>query len=168
MKTLLVIGGSGFFGKSILDAFSRNLLAPWHISKVIVMSRNANKLLHDTPDLVGQNVELYSADITNTERLPFADYVIHAAASTDVRNYLSSPEDEKKNIQAGTYHYCDLAKIHHTNSKIVYVSSGAVYGVQPPNLDQIDESFVGDLSKMAPGKLDYAVAKQDAENNTNQ
>ena len=101
MKTLLVIGGTGFFGKSILDAFSRNLLAPWHISKVIVMSRNANKLLQDTPDLVGQNVELYSADITNTERLPMADYVIHAAASTDVRSYLSSPEDEKKNIQAG-------------------------------------------------------------------
>ncbi|MEY3754782.1 MAG: hypothetical protein RLY27_1383 [Pseudomonadota bacterium] len=163
MKTLLVIGGTGFFGKSILDAFSRNLLAPWHISKVIVMSRNANKLLQDTPNLVGPNVELYSADITNAERLPFADYVIHAAASTDVRNYLSSPEDEKKNIQAGTYHYCDLAKIHHTNSKIVYVSSGAVYGFQPPNLDQMDESFVGDLSKMAPGKLDYAAAKQDAE-----
>ena len=163
MKTLLVIGGSGFFGKSILDAFSRDLLAPWRIGKVIVMSRNANRLLQDTPDLVGQNVELYSADITNTECLPFADYVIHAAASTDVRNYLSSPEDEKKNIQAGTYHYCDLARIHHTNSKIVYVSSGAVYGVQPPNLDAFDESFVGDLSKMAPGKLDYAVAKQDAE-----
>ena len=163
MKTLLVIGGTGFFGKSILDAYSRNLLAPWHISKVIVISRNATKLLHDTPDLVGPNIELYSADITNTEGLPLADYVIHAAASTDVRNYLSSPEDEKKNIQAGTYHYCDLASIHHANSKIVYVSSGAVYGVQPPNLDQIDESFVGDLSKMAPGKLDYAVAKQDAE-----
>ena len=163
MKTLLVIGGSGFFGKSILDAFSRNLLAPWHVGKVIVMSRNAMTLLKDAAVLVGQNVELYSADITNTESLPFADYVIHAAASTDVRNYLSSPEDEKKNIQAGTYHYCDLARIHHTNSKIVYVSSGAVYGVQPPNLDQIDESFVGDLSKMAPGKLDYAVAKQDAE-----
>jgi dTDP-glucose 4,6-dehydratase len=127
------------------------------------MSRNANKLLQDTPDLVGPNVELYSADITNIERLPLADYVIHAAASTDVRNYLSSPEDEKKNIQAGTYHYCDLAKIHQTNSKIVYVSSGAIYGVQPPNLDEIDESFVGDLAKMAPGKLDYAVAKQDAE-----
>ena len=129
MKTLLVIGGTGFFGKSILDAYSRNLLAPWHISKVIVMSRNATKLLHDTPDLVGPNIELYSADITNTEGLPLADYVIHAAASTDVRNYLSSPEDEKKNIQAGTYHYCDLARIHHANSKIVYVSSGAVYGL---------------------------------------
>ena len=163
MKTLLIIGGSGFFGKSILDAFSRNLLAPWHIAKVIVMSRNAKKLLEGAPILVGRNVELFSADITNIECLPFADYVIHAAASTDVRNYLSSPEYEKINIQAGTYHYCNLARIYHAKSKIIYVSSGSVYGVQPTNLDKIDESFVGDLSKMAPGKLDYAVAKQDAE-----
>jgi nucleoside-diphosphate-sugar epimerase len=163
VKTLLIIGGSGFFGKSILDAFSRNLLAPWHIAKVIVMSRNAKKLLEGAPILVGRNVELFSADITNIECLPFADYVIHAAASTDVRNYLSSPEYEKINIQAGTYHYCNLARIYHAKSKIIYVSSGSVYGVQPTNLDKIDESFVGDLSKMAPGKLDYAVAKQDAE-----
>ncbi len=163
MRTLLVIGGSGFFGKSILDAFSRNLLDPWHVGKVIVMSRNAKTLLEDAPILVGPNVELFSADITNIEGLPFADYVIHAAASTDVRNYLSSPEHEKINIQAGTYHYCDLAKIHHAKSKIVYVSSGAVYGVQPSFLDKIDESFVGNLSEMPPGKLDYAVAKKDAE-----
>jgi nucleoside-diphosphate-sugar epimerase len=163
MRTLLVIGGSGFFGKSILDAFSRGLLKPWDVTYVIVMARNAQRLVQEAPKLISRNVTILSADITTTDNLPYADFVIHAAASTDVRNYLSSPKDEKKNIQAGTYHYCDLARIHHTNSKIVYVSSGAIYGVQPSNLGEIDESFVGDLSKMAPGKLDYAVAKQDAE-----
>jgi dTDP-glucose 4,6-dehydratase len=163
MKTLLVIGGSGFFGKSILDAFTRGLLKPWDVTHVIVMARNEQRLVQEAPQLISQNVTLLSADITTTNTLPYADFVIHAAASTDARNYISQPEDEKKNIQAGTYHYCDLARIHHTNSKIVYVSSGGVYGFQPPNLDEIDESFVGDLSKMAPGKLDYAVAKQDAE-----
>jgi dTDP-glucose 4,6-dehydratase len=169
MKTLLVIGGTGFFGKSILDAFSRDLLATWGIGKVIVMSRNANQLLQDTPDLVGQNVELYSADITNTETLPFADYVIHAAASTDVRNYLSSPEQEKMNIQAGTYNYCRLAKKFHIKSKIVYVSSGAVYGVQSPTVDKIDElSQSSNLTDMDISKQDYAAAKQDAENAINQ
>jgi dTDP-glucose 4,6-dehydratase len=169
MKTLLVIGGTGFFGKSILDAFSRNLLAPWHVGKVIVMSRNANRLLQDVPDLVGPNVQLYSADITNTETLPFADYVIHAAASTDVRNYLSSPEQEKMNIQAGTYNYCRLAKKFHIKSKIVYVSSGAVYGVQSPTVDKIDElSQSSNLTDMDISKQDYAAAKQDAENAINQ
>lgn len=163
MKTLLVIGGSGFFGKSILDAFSRGLLDPWQVSKVIVMARNAEVLLDEAPNLVWENVEFYSADITKTDFLPLADYVIHAAASTDVRDYLTKPEKEKRNIQAGTYNYCDLARKYHKESKIIYVSSGAVYGVQAPSLEKVDEEFVGDISGMPPGKLDYAIAKKDAE-----
>ena len=141
MRTLLVIGGSGFFGKSILDAYSRGLLNPWCVSKVIVMSRNADLLLDEAPSLIGESVELYSADITKTDFLPAADYVIHAASSTDLRNYLSRPDEEKKNIQAGTYHYCELVKKYYKESKIVYVSSGAVYGVQPPSLEKVDEKF---------------------------
>jgi len=165
MKTLLVIGGSGFFGKSILDAFSRGLLDPWQVSKIIVMARNAEALLDEAPNLVGKNVELYSADITKTDLLPSADYVIHAAASTDVRDYLTRPENEKRNIQAGAYHYCDLAKKYHKESKIVYVSSGAVYGKQPDNLDRLQETFIPDnWDNMDTGKIDYALAKKDAEN----
>lgn len=163
MATLLVIGGSGFFGKSILDGFARGLLKSWNISHVIVMARNAHCLVKEAPQLISPNITLLSGDITTIDTLPYADFVIHAAATTDARNYISQPESERNNIQAGTYNYCRLAKRFHEKSKIVYVSSGAVYGVQPPNLDEIDESFVGNLSKMAPVKLDYAVAKQDAE-----
>ena len=164
MKTLLVIGGTGFFGKSILDAFGRGLLLPWDVSHVIVMSRHADALLKTAPQLVNKEVTLLSADITTTDSLPFADYVIHAAASTDVRNYTTQPEQERQNIQAGTYHYCELAKQFHVNSKIVYVSSGAVYGVQPPNVEKLDETSISyDLQSMDAGKQDYAVAKRDAE-----
>ena len=164
MKTLLVIGGTGFFGKSILDAFGRGLLKPWNIAHVIVMSRNADLLLNTAPQLVSHDVTLLSADIKTINSLPFADYVIHAAASTDVRDYTSRPLVEKLNIQAGTYHYCELAKKFHTKSKILYVSSGAVYGVQPPNVDKLDELFIPhDLQNMDAGKKDYAVAKREAE-----
>lgn len=164
MKTLLLIGGTGFFGKSILDAFGRGLLTPWNVTHVIVMSRHADALLKTAPQLVNKNVTLLPADITTTDSLPFADYVIHAAASTDVRDYTTRPEQEKLNIQAGTYHYCELAKQYHANSKIVYVSSGAVYGVQPPDLEKLDElSIPYDLQSMDAGKQDYALAKMDAE-----
>ena len=164
MKTLLVIGGTGFFGKSILDAFIRGLLKPWDIAHVIVMSRNTEVLIQDAPQLISQNVTLLSADITTTNSLPYADFVIHAAASTDARNYISQPDSEKKNILAGTYNYCRLAKKFHAKSKIVYVSSGAVYGVQLPTVDKLDEiSKPTNLADMDVGKQDYAAAKQDAE-----
>ena len=164
MKTLLVIGGTGFFGKSILDAFGRGLLMPWNVTHVIVMSRHADALLKTAPQLVNKNVTLLSADITTTDSLPFADYVIHAAASTDVRDYTTQPEQERLNIQAGTYHYCDLAKQFHAKSKIVYVSSGAVYGRQPPELEKISEGYQFLTAEDIPaGKRDYACAKRDAE-----
>ena len=165
MKTLLVIGGSGFFGKSILDAFTRGLLRNWHVTHVIVMARNAQLLLKDAPQLISQNITLLSADISTTDTLPYADFVIHAAASTDARNYISQPENERKNIQAGTYNYCRLAKKFHVKSKIIYVSSGAVYGVQSSNVDKLDElSQPSNISGMDISKQDYAAAKQDAEN----
>ena len=50
MSTLLIIGGTGFFGKSILDAYSRGLLSTWSIEKIIVISRNANKLTSTNPE----------------------------------------------------------------------------------------------------------------------
>ena len=164
MRTLLVIGGSGFFGKSILDAFIRGLLDPWDVTHVIVMARNAERLVQQAPQLISKNVTLLSADITTTNTLPYAEFVIHAAASTDARNYIAQPESERKNIQAGTYNFCRLAKKFHEKSKIVYVSSGAVYGVQSPAVDKLNEhSQPSNLMDMVIGKQEYAAAKQDAE-----
>lgn len=164
MSTLLLIGGTGFFGKSFLDSFQRGQLDEWGVNRVIAMSRNADRLRIEAPKLLDERVELLNADIGNTEWLPLADFVIHAAASTDARNYLAQPEAERQNIQAGVYNYCRLVPMYHSNSKIVYVSSGAVYGTQPPGLESIDESYeVKDPADIPVGKRDYAIAKRDAE-----
>jgi nucleoside-diphosphate-sugar epimerase len=163
MSTLLVIGGSGFFGKSILDMFQRGGLAQWNVDKVIAMSRNAKRLQIETPELVKGNVDLVELDITTANYLPEADYVIHAAASADARNYLSAGEKERKNIQAGTLNYCRLVR-NNKNIKTLYVSSGAVYGTQPPEICHIEESYCfKDPNDIPEGKRDYAVAKRDAE-----
>lgn len=164
MASLLVIGGTGFFGKSILDAFQRGLLDEWKIDRVIAMSRHAEQLIKVAPELVDERVELLNADIGYINWLPPADYVIHAAASTDARNYLSRPEAERQNIQAGVRNYCRLAPKYNSRSKIVYVSSGAVYGTQPTGLDNIDENYeVKDAADLPEGKRDYAIAKREAE-----
>ena len=164
MASLLIIGGSGFFGKSILDAYRRDLLNTWNIDSIIVLARNATSLRLQFPELIDKSIKLVDADISTCQEVPFADYVIHAAASTDAANYIAHPEVEKKNIQAGTYNYCALAKKFHHDSRIIYCSSGAVYGQQPTGLEFLPEDFeVGNLSEMSPIKRDYAAAKRDAE-----
>lgn len=164
MNTLLVIGGTGFFGKSILDAFQRGLLLPWGITKVIAMARNPEKLQEECPELLSEHVELYRGDIATIEVLPEADYVIHAAASTDASKYLSQSEVERRNIIMGMLNYCRLAPVYHRNSKIVFCSSGAVYGYQPANVEALREDMdFGNAEGLVEAKRAYAMAKRDSE-----
>ncbi len=44
MSTLLVIGGTGFFGKSILDSFKRGGLKKWRIEHVIAISGSISRM----------------------------------------------------------------------------------------------------------------------------
>ena len=164
MASLLIIGGSGFFGKSILDSFKRQLLKPWDINKITIISRNANDFKHNYPELISDDVECIEGDIASLEYLPEADLVIHAAASSDASQYLTQNEKEKKNIIAGTLNYCRLALKFHKNSQIVYCSSGAVYGFQPNNVKFLTEDAVfGDILKLDDVKKSYAYAKRDCE-----
>jgi dTDP-glucose 4,6-dehydratase len=164
MATLLIIGGTGFFGKSILDSFQRGLLQTWSIDHVIVMARNVEGLKDKAPSLIVGKVTLISADISKMDYLPQAEFVIHAAASSVASNYLKSPLMERSNILSGVLNYCKLAKIFHQHSKILYVSSGAVYGTQSPELEMISEGYkFANPDDIPEGKRDYACAKRDAE-----
>jgi len=164
MATLLIIGGTGFFGKSILDCYKRRLLSIWNIDKVIVMSRNSDNFKKYYPELISDGVIFFDGDITTIDHLPKADYVIHAAASTDASRYLSHNEEEKKNIIRGTLNYCQLATKFHKDSKIVFCSSGAVYGYQPEQVNHLTEDMAfGNIESLDEVKKSYAYAKRDAE-----
>jgi dTDP-glucose 4,6-dehydratase len=162
--SLLLIGGSGFFGRSFLDAFQRGLLAQWSIEQITVVARSATALRRDHPDLVGHGIVLLDADASRVDRLPSADFVIHAASTTDARRYAENPEAERANILAATDNYVRLAQSSHRRSRVVYTSSGAVYGQQPVDLAQIPESFrPGDSAELASHKRAYAEAKRASE-----
>jgi nucleoside-diphosphate-sugar epimerase len=163
-QTLLLIGGSGFFGKSFLDAYGRGLLAPWGIGRVIVLARSAMWLRATHPTLIGPGVELIDADIATVRDLPPADFVVHAASSSDACAYAADPSGERANILAATDTYCRIAARDHRHSRIVYTSSGAVYGQQPETLSHIAEDFTpGATDGLVTYKRDYAEAKRLSE-----
>jgi dTDP-glucose 4,6-dehydratase len=71
---------------------------------------------------------------------------------------------QKDIIEESTANYSRLAKFHHKQAKIVYCSSGAVYGQQPAGVDSISEEFAfQDVSEMVDYKRDYALGKRASE-----
>jgi dTDP-glucose 4,6-dehydratase len=163
-RSLLLIGGSGFFGKSFLDGHRRGLLAPWSVDRIIVVARSASALRRAHPALVTGAVTLLDADAGRVDALPEADFVVHAATSTDARRYADDPEAECANMLAAVDNYARLAERHHRSSRIVFASSGAVYGQQPADLAELPEGFGLDQAGELPeGKRHYAEAKRRCE-----
>lgn len=130
---ILITGGTGFFGKSMLDYRLRH--PQWTQDRWTILSRNPQKFLHECPQFARlQGVEFVSGDVRDFD-LPKGDFdaVIHAATPA----VTTLTDDEMTSIIVeGTRHVLDVAKKCGAQ-KFMLTSSGAVYGLQtvPVNED---------------------------------
>lgn len=163
-RSLAVIGGTGFFGKSFLDAFRRGLLAPWGIERLIAIARYPAALQDAHPELIGDGVELVALDIVTATAIPRADYVVHAANTSDARRYADDPLAERAAIIGAADSFVRRVITDCPDARIVYTSSGAVYGRQPPEVAGLDEvAPLADAEGLVAYKRDYAESKRLAE-----
>ena len=131
-KSLLVIGGTGFFGKSILKYLSNKSLLNIKINKIFILSRRKLELAIYNKRLKKKfKITKINSNMLNIKNLPRADYVIYAAI---LKNY--------KNDHKAVKNYLTLAKKNHLNSKILYISSGAIYGKQPKSINGFKENYL--------------------------
>lgn len=140
MKRILITGGTGFVGRSMLDYRLRHEQcadAEW-----IIVSRDPDAFLRVCPQfsdmprvrLVAGDV-LQEAVLTNDEGIGKVDAIIHAAAVLDP----SAAEDRILSAAIdGTRHVISLAKRVGCN-KILFTSSGAVYGLRTSPSSENDE-----------------------------
>ena len=122
-KKILVTGGTGFFGCSLLEQLREG---KWQEYSFTLLSRNAGKFAALHPEFAQlNNVEFVSADVCNLSALQGEyTYIIHAATPL-----INQPCDEelRKIILKGTQEVLSLAKRSGTE-KLLYISSGGVYG----------------------------------------
>jgi len=131
-KSLLVIGGTGFFGKSIVKYLSNNSLLNIKINKIFILSRRKLELAIYNKKLKKKfKIIKINSNILTIKSLPKADYVIYAAI---LKNY--------KNDHKAVKNYLNLAKKNNLKSKILYISSGAVYGKQPETYKGFKENYL--------------------------
>ena len=159
---LLLTGGTGFVGKSILRFLLHDLNLPG--VSISVISRNPNRFLSSYPEFVGDSrLSLLKADIQDRHSLPWAHtftHVLHAAA--DVATLSSqSPLECYDQIVDGTRNILDLA-LATGAIRFLLTSSGAIYGPQPVDLAAIPEDWPGSPPLSESGTA-YGQAKRSAE-----
>jgi hypothetical protein len=67
---LLIIGGTGFFGKSILDLFNKGCLDIYGIEEIYILARRTDEFARNYPELINEKIKLISADISACSALP--------------------------------------------------------------------------------------------------
>jgi len=159
---ILVTGGTGFFGRALLRHWAAQ---PVDLQPhVTVVTRSPRDFLATYPEF-GELPWLgfHPGDIRNPESLPGTarySHVVHAAADS-TRGAQLVPMARFEQIVDGTRHLLTHAE-RHGIPRFLFVSSGAVYGPQPPEMVGIPEHYLG-MPDPLDGRQVYGVAKRSAE-----
>ncbi len=118
-KSLTIVGGSGFIGKSIIDSFDNRLLKKHKINKLNIICRRKFKLQEK---INYNNIKIFYKDIRKAKTIPKSDYYIYAAESTDINDY-----KKKDIINVHLKSIKNFVKLvsNYANTKVLYVSSGS-------------------------------------------
>lgn len=162
-ERLFITGASGFFGcwllESLLWANKRLGLG----TKITALTRNPQTFLQKAPHLAGHStLTLWPGDVRDFQfpsgNFPF---IIHAATETITPKGSASQLDLLNTIIEGTRHTLEFAG-HCGANNILFTSSGAVYGRQPPEVSFIPEDFPGGPDPLNSNSA-YAEGKRTAE-----
>lgn len=159
---ILFIGGTGFFGKAFLNYIKSN---PSNINSITIVGRSAENFLENNKEFIElDNVKYVYGDILNDlsqlKDISFS-HVIHAAAdSTNVTNL--SHLQRYKQIVEGTKNVLEFVRHHLPESKLLFISSGGVYGDMPSNKKSFIESDMWKSDILDSSNV-YTVSKRTAE-----
>jgi len=157
-------GGTGFFGKSILRARLASNNDSANIVHMTVLSRNPARFLKQHTEFANLSwLDFVQGDILQVDTLPYANqytHIIHAAADSTIGPQLT-PIERYDQIVSGTRNILDYA-VKTKVERLLFTSSGGVYGKLSPEMWQVDETYAGVSNHLNSDNV-YSVAKREAE-----
>ena len=166
---VLVTGGTGFFGRWMLESL---LAANVHFNaglRATVISRDPAPFLKKMPHLAAERaLNWVQGSVAKMRPEEFAprhfDGVIHLATEADSAAAVAAPERAVDVITGGTRRSLDVA-VATGARRFLFASSGSVYGRQPADIALLPETFAGrpDLTQTSDAYVISGEAKRQAE-----
>lgn len=161
-KRLLLTGGTGFIGKWLLATFLHANERYGLGAKVIALSRSPELFCKEYPEIAGADeIHWLKSDVRAlaNEAANGCSFAIHAA--TDVVAS-STPTEILETCTTGTRRVLDAMAANAEMSRVLLLSSGAVYGRTPPEVTAIPESWAGAPDPLLPASA-YGEGKRVSE-----
>lgn len=160
---LFITGGTGFIGSWLVEAL---LWANQHLNldlSLCVLTRNKEAFAKKAPHLIKNSaLSLQTGDVRDFQ---FSNekfsHIIHAATEASADLNQRNPQLMVDTIIQGTQRVLDFSE-HTKAEKVLFVSSGAVYGKQPSDIANVAEQYNGSPNVFDP-KAAYAIGKYAAE-----
>lgn len=160
---ILLTGGTGFVGTWLLELFCRANQVFDLRAEIWVLTRDPEGFLGRSPQLANkEGVHLFKGDVRTflAGGLAFS-HVIHGAASSSGPFAETSPLGHLDTIVQGTRRALEVS-VSAGAKRFLYLSSGAVYGPQPPDLEWMAETYLGAPDPLSPDTC-YAQGKRMGE-----
>ena len=162
-QRILITGATGFFGCWLLESFAwanqrLNLNA-----RAVGLSRHPHSLAQKAPHLTKDPaITFHAADVRRAD-FPAGEFshLIHAATDASAKLNHEAPQEMFDTVVEGTRRALQFS-IARSVTRFLLVSSGAVYGTQPPQLTHVSESFDGGPDPLSLASA-YAEGKRAAE-----
>ena len=160
---VFLTGGTGFIGCWLLESlrYANQRLAL--DIKVTILTRNSLAFFKKAPHLsVDKNFKFMPGDVCDFEYPTDAfTHVIHAATDASAQLTEQNPIQMFNTVVEGTRNVLNFA-FDKKAEKILFLSSGAIYGQQPGDIEKIPETWLGSLNCLDPNAA-YAEGKRSAE-----
>ncbi|MDE2489553.1 MAG: NAD(P)-dependent oxidoreductase [Elusimicrobia bacterium] len=160
---LFVTGGTGFFGRWLIETFLRADALLGLGVRAVVLTRDPAAFRARRPDLAAAPRLSFAAGDVRDFVFPSGDFthVVHAATSASAALERERPDEMRDVIVRGTARVLDFARARGVR-RLLLASSGAVYGRQNPEVEHVAEDDPGLSSPLAPARA-YASGKREAE-----
>lgn len=148
---LFITGGTGFFGKWLLESIAHANDSLGCGIKVTILTRNSAAFWAEMPHLRKRTEFCWlNGDVTDFA-FPVGDYdfIFHLATFTSAHLEKIAPQEMLTAKFLATQRVLNFAR-HCKARRVLVASSGAVYGPQPATLESIPEDYEGAPNPLLP------------------